>query len=115
MREMRPVGPLFDGFGSCVHCPTVEVVPPVPASATYRPPSGLNAMPRGFVRPVAITADVGVALPLGRALESASERGAMSVGVDCSHAPSRVNGSTVSQSRVRLCMNSFLPYEGNTL
>src|SRR5207245_206280 len=33
--------------------PTVEVVPPIPPSATYKFPSGPNFNPRGLFRPVA--------------------------------------------------------------
>src|ERR1700729_2147301 len=46
--EIRPVGPPVSGpgppgpGGTWVHWPMVLVVPPVPASATYRFPSGPN-------------------------------------------------------------------------
>src|SRR5450432_1307436 len=40
---------------TCGHCPTVEIVPPTPPSATYRFPSGPNLSPRGLLRPVANT------------------------------------------------------------
>src|ERR1700728_1065025 len=51
--EIRPVSPPVSGPGppgapgTWTHCPTVLVVPPVPASATYRLPSGPNLSPLG--------------------------------------------------------------------
>src|SRR6202035_1843627 len=38
-------GPGPGGPGTWAHCPAVLVVPPVPASATYRYPSGPNLKP----------------------------------------------------------------------
>src|SRR5580704_13260266 len=63
--EIRAVSPPVSGPGppggpgTCTHCPAVLTVPPVPASATYRYPSGPNLNPRGPSRPEAITTGVG--------------------------------------------------------
>jgi hypothetical protein len=47
------------GGGTWVHRPSVEAVPPVPPSATYRAPSGPKASPRGLFSPEATTVTVG--------------------------------------------------------
>src|SRR4030095_16743990 len=81
MREMRPVGPLWygpTGGSACAHCSgVVKPVPAVPASATYRGPSGRRVRPRGYSRPVAKTETVPfptrleeVAASVGAGLES---------------------------------------------
>ena len=49
------------------HCPTVELVPPVPPSARYRSPSGPNLSPRGLFRPVANVSTVAGAVHRGEA------------------------------------------------
>src|ERR1700676_4542548 len=60
--EIRAFGPPVQGpggEGTCVHCPAVLFVPPVPASATYKYPSGPNLNPRGPSRPEASINGVG--------------------------------------------------------
>jgi len=52
--------------------PTVEVVPPIPPSATYKFPSGPNFNPRGLFRPVAKTLTFADG-PWARALEAQPE------------------------------------------
>src|ERR1700722_17259194 len=63
--EIRAVSPPVSGPGppggpgTCGHCPMVLFLPPVPASATYRLPSGPNLRPRGPSRPLARVNGVG--------------------------------------------------------
>src|SRR5450631_2745485 len=60
--DIRAVSPPVQGpggVGTWVHSPAVLVVPPVPASATYKYPSGPNLNPRGPSRPEASINGVG--------------------------------------------------------
>src|SRR6185312_15977251 len=63
IREIRAeLPPLYGpttGPGTWGHCPTVLLLPPRPASATYRPPSGPNLRPRGASRCCATTVNAG--------------------------------------------------------